>query len=356
MSKPKGFVYKNTQHTRVMNLKYKAKYKRLKQQIKDMIFENAALCDEVAEVQRDIIIARENRKFLAERLMRHEGYEPVNKVPKRQQKRQQPKTKAQPKQQQKKPTKQENSLLKNQVIPSIKANTFNPPNIPKKRGPKKRVIETKIIKVDKRSVRLRNEITLDANGKPIFPLNLCNVLVHSAGEIITSNPNFHTTNWIYPVGFISTRIYAHPKNPQNKCVYTCKILNNAGIPQFQIIPNNDLDSIFVGDTPSVCHQNILEALQRTLAGIVSLPLCVNGEKFFGLSNPSVIALLKLDPGYKSLKNFKGLNTGKKNKFNLPEEKDPTINFDALQSLIALSAYNTVPEIRDQPPDVLLELS
>ncbi|XP_073820741.1 transforming growth factor beta regulator 1 [Musca autumnalis] len=321
MSSSMRYQYQNTQHSRVMNLKYKSKYKRIKRQIKQIVFENASLCDEVSQIQLDLKIAREERRFLIKRLMRHEGFD-------------------------------ENTEKTNDPTASTFAQKTN--NIPKKRGPKKKTTNLNFVEnIETLKLMCEDKFDVDSQGKPKMPINLSNVLIHSLGEILPSNPNFHNANWIYPVGYVATRIYAHPKDPQRKCVFTCKILNNAGYPQFQIIPDNDLDSVFFGETADICHRALLETLKRSLS---KLPLNVQGEKFFGLSNSIVQSLLKLDPSFKSCTNFKEfLNKSEVSAHNIPEEKDPTMSYEAL-SLITMSAYHTMPEIKDEPPDELFDLN
>ncbi|XP_067624660.1 transforming growth factor beta regulator 1 isoform X2 [Eurosta solidaginis] len=305
MSKPQAMLhYQNSQYTRVMSLKYKSKYKRLKRQIKHFVFENAALCDEVAQVQEDLATAREERRYLIKRLMRHEGVESLE-------------------QQQ---MEQDVNTMQTKTTTKI-SNPF-----PKKRGPKKRNLGTTTgLERHDRRCKPHDKVTLDASGKPLYPINLC---------------------------YVTTRIYAHPKDPKRKCVYTCKILNNAGMPQFQIIPDNDLDSVFFGESANVCHKALLETLQRALIDVVQLPLQVQGEKFFGLANPTVKSLLQMDPGYGQCANFKGFleetDTNGSENLSLLEDKDPTMSFDALQTLIAVSTYHNVPEVKDEPPDELLD--
>ncbi|EFX70565.1 hypothetical protein DAPPUDRAFT_309402 [Daphnia pulex] len=43
---------------------YKLKYKLLKRCIKEIVLENAALCDRASEMQHQILVAQEERKFL----------------------------------------------------------------------------------------------------------------------------------------------------------------------------------------------------------------------------------------------------------------------------------------------------
>lgn len=282
----------------------------------------------MAQIQSDLSSARDERRYLIKRLMRHEGYESTEK------------------------TSVEGTNQQN--APAQKSSM----NMPKKRGPKKRVLQVNpnIEEVEKLRLICDDKFDVDALGKPKLPINLYNILVHSLGEILPANPNFHNTHWIYPVGYVATRIYAHPKDPQRKCVYTCKILNNAGMPQFQIIPDNDLDSVFFGETANVCHQTLLETLKRSLSDGTKLPMNVQGEKFFGLANSTVQSLIKLDGSFKECINFKGfVNKTDANDY-LPEEKDPTMSYEALKSLITMTAYHTMPEIKDEPPDELFELN
>ncbi|XP_075153870.1 transforming growth factor beta regulator 1 [Haematobia irritans] len=289
--------------------KYKSKYKKLKKQIKQLVFENASLCDDVSQIQVDLQLAREERRYLIKRLMRHEGYD--------------------------------EAFDKSNIEETAPPKT----HVPKKRGPKKR------------TNNVTSQADCDVLGRPKMPINLCNVLIHSLGEILPANPNFHNSNWIYPVGYVATRIYAHPKDPQRKCVFTCKILNNTGMPQFQIIPDNDLDNLFFGETANVCHQSLLETLRKSLSDPNKLPLRVQGEKFFGLANPLVQSFLKMDPSFKHCVNFKEFpNKSAMPGYNVPEEKDdPTMSWEAF-SLITMSAYHTMPEIKDEPPDELFDLN
>lgn len=194
------------------------------------------------------------------------------------------------------------------------------------------------------------KVPYDAQGKPIFPINLGGFVLHALGEIHAENTNFHTENWIYPVGYLATRIYSHPKEPERKCVFTCKILNNMGVPQFQIIPDAEFDHVFFGESANICHLGLLETIVR-VSDVANLPLRAQGERFFGLGNPTVMSLLQAQPNFKKLQNFKGFIVDGGYAI---EDKDPTLSYDALQTMISMSAYHTVPEVKEEPPDELLE--
>ena len=165
----------------------------------------------------------------------------------------------------------------------------------------------------------------DSTNKVTLPINFGHFVLQSIGELMTDNNNFHNENWIYPVGYIATRVYAHPKNPRRKCVFTCKILNNSGVPQFQIIPDSEYDHVFFGDSANICHIGLLEAIASS-ADIKNLQIRPQGEKFFGLSNATIMQMLQSKPNFKKLKNFKGFVAD----FN---DTDATLNFDSLQKMI-----------------------
>lgn len=76
-------------------------------------------------------------------------------------------------------------------------------------------------------------ISVDANGVPIYPITMGNLSIYNLGKILFDRPGYHTENWIYPAGFMSTRVYGHIKEPERKCVYTCKIVDNGDSPRYE---------------------------------------------------------------------------------------------------------------------------
>ncbi|GLG96701.1 Uncharacterized protein GBIM_03619 [Gryllus bimaculatus] len=52
------------------NMKYQKKWQKMKQLLKEFVFENAALCDEIACIQEKQIVIREENKFLLRRCRR----------------------------------------------------------------------------------------------------------------------------------------------------------------------------------------------------------------------------------------------------------------------------------------------
>jgi hypothetical protein len=69
--------------------------------------------------------------------------------------------------------------------------------------------------------------------------------VHKLGHIKTDNDAFHTELAIYPIGYVSTRLYFAPSEstglgPNRRCLYRCEILEDpaGGGPLFSVTVNN----------------------------------------------------------------------------------------------------------------------
>lgn len=73
-------------------------------------------------------------------------------------------------------------------------------------------------------------IQLDNNGRPIFPIVVGNLSVYSLGDVIIDRPGYHTEEMIFPVGFCSCRVYGSILDPEQQCVYTCKIIDGGLYP------------------------------------------------------------------------------------------------------------------------------
>ncbi|XP_069741951.1 transforming growth factor beta regulator 1 isoform X2 [Narcine bancroftii] len=58
---------------KALNEKYRVKYLRLRKSVKALIFENAALCDEIAYMELKFFRTKEERRFLLKRLLQHQS-------------------------------------------------------------------------------------------------------------------------------------------------------------------------------------------------------------------------------------------------------------------------------------------
>ncbi|XP_024943234.1 transforming growth factor beta regulator 1 [Cephus cinctus] len=308
------------------NLKYKRKYQKLKRIVKNTVFENAALCDQVAQMQRNLAIMKEERLFLLRKLYQQQGE--VDTV-----------------------TPMGKPQMNNSNSPS-----FNTDNVtPKKSVKKKSMVDLSEMKNKpkrycKAARRVVQLIPLDVHGRPIFPIALGDLTVYSLGEVVSDKIAYHTEDLIFPVGYCSTRMYASLRNARAKSLYTCKILDGGPRPRFEIVSDNDLDQPLVGTTPDECHSRLLAAISPTLRSIAP-----KGADFFGLSHPTIQNLIQSSPGTRKLAIYKQQRFEVSKNQIMPgnvspagdEETDPGLGFAALHKTFALHGNY---KIKEEPLD------
>lgn len=208
------------------------------------------------------------------------------------------------------------------------------------------------------------EIPLNPNGHPICPFSVNGFTVYSLGEIIWNKPGYHTDEYIYPVGYKISRIYGHFKDPEKKCVYTCRVIENGEFPKFEILANESDPrdpKIFriSGPSPDYCHTTLLQYINNVC--VRSIDIRPQGESFFGLGNPTIMSLIRKLPNIEKCPTMQRTgnesNNGPKlssSSHKLALNSDATLNYDALQRHINLSVYHTVPEIKEEPPEDLFD--
>ncbi|XP_043277978.1 transforming growth factor beta regulator 1 [Venturia canescens] len=309
------------------NVRYKKKYRKLKRIVKNTVFENAALCDQVAQMQENLVAVKEERLFLLRKLCQQQGEcDPANIM-----------SKAQPSNLSVLVPQVENPTPKKSIKKRNSVDGVNSGEMTVKGKPKR------CSKTNKRLVQL---IPLDIHGRPIFPIALGDLTVYSLGEVVSDRMSYHTEDLIYPVGFCSTRIYANLKDPRTKSLYTCKILEGGPKPRFEIVSDSDLDRPLVGFSPDECHSLLLAAISPILCNIAP-----KGAHFFGISHPTIQNLIQSSPGTRKLAMYKSQRFEVcKNQLTergaspMPEEEiDPGISFLALHRSFALNANYGIKE-------------
>lgn len=317
---------KHFKNNRSRSGSYQQKLVVLKRMIVEYVHENAALVDELEEVQAKIIMRKEERKFLLRKLCEYEpqvavqvqnaarGGVPLSTIVSD--------TKKAKKKSESSTLERRPSTLKPRR-PSIKSN-------------KKKFVQP---------------IPLDNNGRPIFPIELGRLTIHSLGEVVFDRQEFHSEDAIYPVGYVSTRIYGSLKNPTVKCVYTCKISDDGETPIFEIACDDESPSI-VGDTPDICHTLLLQKINDSLSlNVVSTR--PRGNEFFGLTHPTVLHLLQSSPGTRKCINYKWTRFEiSKSAESSQDYNDAGLSYDYLQRSINLCKYKMAPDILQKPSDFM----
>ncbi|KAF5302185.1 hypothetical protein FQR65_LT08610 [Abscondita terminalis] len=309
--------------------KYKTKLTLLKNTIKETLFENLALCDEVCEMQDLILIRNEERKFLLKKLCQ---IEPAVEA--------------------------EVQKLISLTFPQLSNSNTNASSNKKGKkkpndggDPKPAKSRKTSGKIHKKFVQL---IPLDQAGRPIFPITLGNLTIHSLGEVISDRPEFHCEDAIFPVGYVSTRIYGSIKDPTTKCIYTCKISDSNGSPRFEIAPDNDHASTIIGSSPDLCHSMLLQQINDALSlNVVSIR--PRGNDFFGLTHPALLNLIQSSPGTRKCANYKWSKFEvSKNGDHYTESADTCLSFDSLQNSINYCKFKMTSDILPQTSENILE--
>ncbi|XP_041657288.1 transforming growth factor beta regulator 1 isoform X1 [Cheilinus undulatus] len=322
------------------NEKYRLKYLRLRKAARAMIFENAALCDEVAHLEEKFLRAKEERRFLLKSLLQYQTFSEGEILPT-------PSTSSHPavppvalsagpaggsgqsgghNHASVGSTGEEGPLKKPKKERKERGRENGKEEIPKKMSKKRKLADG--------SRKLVQPIPLDSCGRPVFPIVLGGLTVYSLGEIITDRMLFHDECAIYPVGFCSTRVFASMKNPDQQCLYTCQIKDGGTGPQFEIVPEEDPQNAIVASSALTCHSNLLKAIASVSSRSVA-PIVPSGADFFGFSHPTIQNLIQSCPGARKCSNYRWIRfevcrPGDGQVPHSLSEDDASVNFEAYQ--------------------------
>ncbi|XP_049634319.1 transforming growth factor beta regulator 1 [Suncus etruscus] len=318
------------------NGKYRLKYLRLRKAAKATVFENAAICDEIARLEEKFLKAKEERRYLLKKLLQLQALTEgeVQAVA---------------------PSHSSSLPLAYGVASTVgtiqgtgpiagpSTGAEEPFAKKSKKERKEKGKENNKLEVLKKTSKKRKleagarkpvqPIALDPSGRPVFPIGLGGLTVYSLGEIITDRPGFHDESAIYPVGYCSTRVYDSMKHPDQKCLYTCQVKDGGMLPQFEIVPEDDPQNAIVSSSADVCHAELLKTISVTL-GKPPPDLLPSGADFFGFSHPTIQSLIQSCPGAQQCINYRWVKYDvcqpeRQLSQELPEN-DATISFDAFQ--------------------------
>lgn len=133
-------------------------------------------------------------------------------------------------------------------------------------------------------------------------LRVGSLIFLSVGQLLPHQlQNFHTPNYIYPIGYKIIRFYWSMRRLNKRCRYICSIHEVFGRPEFRVLVQeaNEEDLELVDATPKSVWQKILEplaAMRRENQCVQVFPKFVSGEDLFGLTEPAVVRVLESLPG------------------------------------------------------------
>mmetsp|Transcript_17252 Transcript_17252/g.19228 ORF Transcript_17252/g.19228 Transcript_17252/m.19228 type:complete len:494 (-) Transcript_17252:83-1564(-) len=141
-----------------------------------------------------------------------------------------------------------------------------------------------------KSKRLK-KVTRDADGRAILPFKAKGATIHCLGTVVCERPKFHTKNYIWPVGFKSTRKMPSIKDSKEYVTYVSEIVDLNTAPGFKVYPEDcpELGNKVYG-TASRAWMEILKKIKKKDT------ISVSGPGMFGFSDSRVRMLFQELPG------------------------------------------------------------
>ncbi|XP_069119821.1 histone-lysine N-methyltransferase 2C-like isoform X3 [Argopecten irradians] len=163
-----------------------------------------------------------------------------------------------------------------------------------------------------------------------FTLRVGSLILHSIGHLMPYqivSAKYHTRDYIYPVGYKSSRFYWSMRRLYKRCRYVCSIFENEGQPGFkiQVVEKGFEDLVMEDCTPRAVWSKVLEPLDkmRKNADLVKIfPNFITGEELFGLTEPTIIRVLESLPGTDQLNNYH-FKFGRSSLIDMPLLINPT---------------------------------
>ncbi|OON19073.1 SET domain protein [Opisthorchis viverrini] len=174
-------------------------------------------------------------------------------------------------------------------------------------------------------VNQQNEPSVRLHGEDSFvKLRVGGLILHSVGQLLPehlSGTSFHSAEFIYPVGYSSTRIYWSYRHVRRRCLYHCRIedsLSKTGDPvsSFNLYPKfvvqvDERDEpleVFEDTSCDGVWQQILTRINqaRRLSGLSHLRIIqsqLRGELLFGLAEPHIVRAIESLPGVDRLSTY-----------------------------------------------------
>jgi len=167
-----------------------------------------------------------------------------------------------------------------------------------------------------------------ATGMETHHLRVGSLTFLSVGQLLPHQlRNFHTEDYIYPVGYKIQRYYWSMHNANKRCSYFCSIEDKDNKPEFVIEmnePGYDAE-VFRGDTCLEVWMKVLtrvEKVRKEANCTKVFPDFINGEDLFGFQEINVVKVLESLPGVESMTDYT-FKYGRNPMLELPLAVNPT---------------------------------
>ncbi|XP_050529712.1 transforming growth factor beta regulator 1 isoform X2 [Daktulosphaira vitifoliae] len=248
------------------------------------INENASVCDEISHIQEKLLIVREECKFLIKKMKQFEPQFDLEAA-------------------------------------NIESNAIKKTSVRKK---------TNLNGVPKpKRLNLKKKKNLEELEVPI---SIGSVTILNFGQIVYDTPFYHTDCAVYPAGYYATRIYAHYRSINSKCIYHCRIIKAGTSPRFEII-DQEKNFKVTGLSSDECHSHLISLINKLLGTDDLIPSNNNGDLFFGLTLPTVRFQLQKNNEIKFCKGYVSLLQQPDNHSDNFNENDPSVSYDGLQEYL-----------------------
>jgi len=158
--------------------------------------------------------------------------------------------------------------------------------------------ETKASKGVLENVKKYAPAPKDENGNIIFPIQLGVLTVYNLGKVVWDKPDFHSTKYIWPVGYKSERLCPSTLDPEQRVGYISEIVDEDNKPMFKVTPTDCPENSVTAATPTSAWTEILTRInnlktpQMGKRQVVS----VSGPEYFGFSNSTIAKEIQDLPG------------------------------------------------------------
>ncbi|ESO94290.1 hypothetical protein LOTGIDRAFT_215812 [Lottia gigantea] len=161
-------------------------------------------------------------------------------------------------------------------------------------------------------------------------LRIGSLTLHCIGQLLPhqiQTNNFNTREYIYPVGFRTSRFYWSTRELYKRCRYTCFIQDNDGKPEFAIKATETgyKDLVFKDSNPKDAWMQVftpIEKIKRENDLVKLYPSFVTGEEMFGLTETNIVKVLESLPGTDLLKDY-SFKFGRSPLIEMPLAINPT---------------------------------
>jgi hypothetical protein len=105
-----------------------------------------------------------------------------------------------------------------------------------------------------------SKIMFELNTSNFLPLATASVI--SLGHVVHDRSSFHTDKYLWPVGFVSTRLFASMIVPGKRVRYRCLITDGGDAPLFSIEAEDDPGNAVTGKTATAVWTIVLKRVQE----------------------------------------------------------------------------------------------